>query len=640
MENTSTEADVPGQYRCGTLHYTLRSLAAVFIWLMIGGMTLSVFTMLPGRMLPVKLQELGASDFQNSFVLAVIGGTLNIIVCPMVGFKSDRYRSRWGRRIPFILMSLPFISLALILFGFGDRIGDWLAAATAGWADIAPATMTVTVIALVMFMFQFANMYVNSVFWYIFNDVIPAQFFGRIMGAFQVASNAGIAIFNFFIFQYALPWYTEIFITAGILYAIGMGLMCVMIKEGSYPPVTGEDEDGQRAWYKTLWLFCRESCCSRFYILRYALATCYALTACAYIFLYFYNREMGLDDNLIGKMDGINGMVMFGVTFAVTLFAGFLVDRWHPMRIYIYGIIFWVCPGACAWKWLLAALPGKAFLLTTVAATAGGAILAVVCTIAGLPMEMLTFPKSRFGSFCSAQALVRALVYTLFSLVVGVLFDWLRVCFPVSQTFNYRFVPLWQFVWIVPAAVLAYITYREWGRLGGYKHYQAPASWSPTGREPVAQPETRPPSAELLRLALYCFDIIVLLSLAATIFLAAWANRNDMPQLARQLLVWAFPCQLGVTLCWLRIRQGIRRDISRVLAGQIPHNGIPHHGLLLLLALRQFVITCADIYQVVILGSDGGFAFMMGNIAMSFAMVATLYVIARMERGIVMEVSD
>ena len=188
-----------GRYACGTLNYTLRSLAAVFIWLMVGGMTLSVFTMLPGCMLPVKLQELGASDFQNSIILAVIGGTLNIIICPMVGFKSDRYRSRWGRRIPFILMSLPFISLSLILFGFGDRIGSWLAAATAGWVDIAPVTMTIVVIALVMFMFQFANMYVNSVFWYIFNDVIPAQFFGRVMGAFQVASNAGIAAFNFFV---------------------------------------------------------------------------------------------------------------------------------------------------------------------------------------------------------------------------------------------------------------------------------------------------------------------------------------------------------------------------------------------------------------------------------------------------------
>ncbi|WP_176012528.1 MFS transporter [Victivallis sp. Marseille-Q1083] len=624
-----------GRYACGTLNYTLRSLAAVFIWLMIGGMTLSVFTALPGRMLPVKLQELGSSDFQNSIILAVIGGTLNIVICPIVGFKSDRYRSRWGRRIPFILMSLPFISLSLILFGFGDQIGGWLAAATAGWADIAPVTMTVAVIALVMFMFQFANMYVNSVFWYIFNDVIPAQFFGRVMGAFQVASNAGIAAFNFFIFQYAAPWYTEIFVVSGILYAIGMGLMCLMVKEGEYPPVTGEGDGRRTAWHKTFWLFCRESCCSRFYVLRYTLTTLVAISAGAYIFSYFYNREMGLDDNLIGKMVGVAGMISFGATFLVTLFSGILIDRWHPMRIYIYGILFGVCGSACSWKWLFGVLPDGAYLIVGIAATAGAAIFTAICSIASLPMEMLTFPKSRFGSFCSAQALIRSLVCTFFSLFIGVLFDWLRAWFPVSQTYNYRFVPVWQTVWLVPAAVVAYIMYREWGRLGGYKNYRAPASWAPDGREAIPQPETFPPNAGLLRLAIFCFDFLVLLTLAAIIFLGCWARQQSMMSLSHHLLVWALPCQFGISVIWAWVRRGIRKDIRLALAGETPHNGIPHHGLLLLVALRQFVLIGMDIYQVMLVGENGGFAFMIGEVVNCGLMVLSVYAAARMERGIV-----
>ncbi len=641
LETNPPETNVPDRYTCGTLHYTLRSLAAVFIWLMIGGMTLTVFTTLPSRMLPVKLQELGATDFQSSIILAVIGSTLNIIVCPIVGFKSDRYRSRWGRRIPFILMSLPFISLALILFGFGDQIGNWLAAATSGWVDIAPVTMTITVMALVMFMFQFANMYVNSVFWYIFNDVIPPQFFGRVMGAFQVASNAGIALFNFCVFKYAAPWYTEIFVAAGVLYAIGMGLMCVMVKEGEYPPIEGEEEDegDKKVWYKILWVFCKESCCSRFYILRYALTTLIAISGAAYVFIYYYNKEMGLDNDLIGRMDGAAGIITFAVTILVTLFAGILIDRWHPMRIYIYGTLFGVCNSAFAWKWLFGVLPGPAYMWTGVLTAAGAAVFAVVCAIAGLPMEMLTFPKSRFGSFCSAQALIRALIFTFFSLIVGALFDLLRVCFPVSQTFNYRFVPVWQLFWIIPAAVLAYITYREWGRLGGYKHYRAPASWAPEGTEPVTQPETLPPSAGLLQAAIYCFDFLVMLTLGATIFLASWAKNQELPELAQNLLIWALPCQIGVLAVWAWVRRGLRRDMKRALRGEMPRNGIPHHGLLLLVALRQFIYTGVDIWQVTVLGESGGFAFMMGDIAISLVMVLSIYAAARMERGIVTDIT-
>ncbi len=634
-ENHLHRNAAPNRYTCGTLNYTLRSLSIVFIWLMVGAMTLGVFTMLPGRMLPVKLQQLGATDFQSSIILAVIGGTLNIVVCPIVGFQSDRYRSKWGRRIPFILMSLPFISLSLILFGFGDRIGDWLAAATAGWAQIAPVTMTIVVVALVMFMFQFANMYVNSVFWYIFNDVIPPQFFGRIMGAVQVVSTAGVAAFNFFVFKYAAPWYTEIFVASGVLYAVGMGLMCVMIKEGEYPPVQGESGAPSRPWYRTLWLFCQESCCSRFYVLRYALTTLLTISWGAGIFTYYYNREMGLDDEAIGMMDGTIGVILFATTLAVTTCAGVLIDRWHPMRIYIYGILFGVAANAFAWKWLFGVLPGSVFLWTAILMLAGNAVFGAINSIASLPMEMLTFPKSRFGSFCSAQALLRSLVCTGFSLVVGLLFDWLRDFFPDSPTFNYRFVPAWALFWSIPAAAVAYITYREWGRLGGYEHYQAPASWSPDGKEAVEQPKTAPPASGILRLAIHGFDVVVFLSLAASVLLSEWASRRGMPELSGQLFAWAFPCQLGVVALWLWVRHGILRDLKKVRRGETPRNGIPHHGLLLLVAIRQLVFTVLSIYQILVIGADGGFAFMMADIVTSLVMVLSLYAVARMERGIV-----
>ena len=113
---------------------------------------------------------------------------------------------------------------------------------------------------------------------------------------------------------------------------------------------------------------------------------------------------------------------------------------------------------------------------------------------------------------------------------------------------------------------------------------------------------------------------------------------DDKMLLSHHLLVWALPCQLGILAVWAWVRRGIRKDIRRALAGETPHNGIPHHGLLLLVALRQFVLIGMNIYQVMLIGETGGFAFMMGDIACSGMTVLSIYTVARMERGIVTEV--
>jgi maltose/moltooligosaccharide transporter len=52
-----------------------------------------------------------------------LGGLAGVVVPPAVGRLSDRTRSRWGRRVPYILgFSLAF-ALALALLPFATRFG-------------------------------------------------------------------------------------------------------------------------------------------------------------------------------------------------------------------------------------------------------------------------------------------------------------------------------------------------------------------------------------------------------------------------------------------------------------------------------------------------------------------------------------
>jgi MFS family permease len=163
-------------------------------------------------------------------------------VCPWISFKSDRYRSKWGRRIPFILGSLPFLCISLVAMGWAGDIGSLLQTIIPPVRNVAPTTLTIFLLAAFMVIFTFFNLFVNSVFWYLFNDVVPAQLLGRFYGLFRMMGTIAGVGFNLFVFKYAESHTREIFTGAALLYFFGFGLACLKIKEGEYPPPPPADE--------------------------------------------------------------------------------------------------------------------------------------------------------------------------------------------------------------------------------------------------------------------------------------------------------------------------------------------------------------------------------------------------------------
>ncbi len=266
-------------------------------------------------------------------------------------------------------------------------------------------------------------------------------------------------------------------------------------------------------------------------------------------------------------------------------------------------------------------------------------MLTALCGASSLPFEMLTFPKSRFGSFCSMQALLRSTTVTLIALGVARFFDWLKTCFPDSETYHYRFAAVWPILCYLPVVIVAVLVYREWGRLGGYKNYACPAIWSPDGREAVEQPPERLPCARILQWVLLGYDLLMVLGVASAVIFAGWHFSQENFDIATRFLAQCGGIAVVTAVFWWLVRGKITRDIRLCLAGEQPRNGIPHHGLLLLEVIIFLGGLVLGAVGAAYLEPEHCLVFLMFHLLANFAVVVTTYLICKMEKGIVMAVA-
>ena len=225
------------EFRCGTLFYTKNGLIALFCWLLWGDFCFTIMEAVVPSLIPLKLKDLGAPNWVMGMILTTIPNLLNMTIAPYVSVKSDNCRSRWGRRIPFIVSTMPFLCISLIMLGWSREIAEWCQKVVPMLSSWAPATVAIVLIGLFMTIFQFFNLFVNSVFTYLFNDVVPPSHLGRFAGTFRIVGTGASALYNWLAFKYAQTHMHEIFLGATILYLVGFGIMCLMVKEGEYPPV-------------------------------------------------------------------------------------------------------------------------------------------------------------------------------------------------------------------------------------------------------------------------------------------------------------------------------------------------------------------------------------------------------------------
>ena len=79
-----------------------------------GFLGISVIWPLFNSLIPPFLEDLGLSAFVVGFILTW-DNLINMFVQPWVGARSDRTRSRWGRRKPWLMAGAPLAAVFFML---------------------------------------------------------------------------------------------------------------------------------------------------------------------------------------------------------------------------------------------------------------------------------------------------------------------------------------------------------------------------------------------------------------------------------------------------------------------------------------------------------------------------------------------
>ena len=200
----------------------------------------------------------------------------------------------------------------------------------------------------------------------------------------------------------------------------------------------------------------------------------------------------------------------------------------------------------------------------------------------------MIFPKSRFGSFCSIQALLRSTATTVAGVGIGAFFDFLGRCFPAHPEFRYRFVEAVSFPFSILVILLAYLVFREWLRQGGYATYACPAPWEKDGREHLDLLPLQPVSPQKLRRSLRFFDIALTASTA--LFLVYPMAVGKMRDGAARLELWPVAILLLTDLLWMMIRRCLIRKMLLAEEGRETIPRLPHPGMIITVWLTQLCV--------------------------------------------------
>ncbi len=448
-------------YHVGTLTYTKMGLVGVFFWLLWGDFCFTLMQTVMPALLPLKLKAAAASNFTIGLIVASIPAALNMILNPIISTWSDRHRGPRGRRIPFLLWPSPFIALFLILTAYGTDLGTWLhrVASVHLGLTLPQAWVILSVLAICMIGFQFFNMFVASVYYYLWADVVPKEFMGRFISLFKIIGTGSGWVWNYYIFGLASTHMKAIFIGIGVLYFSAFLLMCLRVKEGRYPPPPHLPRGhGGLALVKTYFKECFRNPYYVYFFLGTGLfwtAGTAGMTGGATVFLiFFYRNGLHLSLEQIGR---VMSWCMI-LTVVLLIPAGWLCDKLHPLRVTLatYAIgsasallcFFFIHNETSLLIFLLLAQVPVAFLLAS-----------------NLPMFVALLPAERYGQFCSAQAMLQSLLTILATPLAGLFLD---------RVGNYRYAFFLQAVLMIPGFLFMLPVYRRWQRYGGAKNYTPP----------------------------------------------------------------------------------------------------------------------------------------------------------------------
>jgi hypothetical protein len=245
------------------------------------------------------------------------------------------------------------------------------------------------------------------------NDVVPQSVIGRFFGLFRALSLIAGMLFNFYLLGTAQTAYVWIFVGFGVLYGAGFTLMCLMVKEGEYPPCVTVESAMESGFFFAAKTYFRESFGNPYYLCFFA-ASAFAGIAFGPVNLFsiFYATSVGMDTAIYGKCLALTYVISLVLAYPL----GALADRFHPLRLclMIMGL------------YLVISLWGGCFAHSVwtfgAALVAHGVIAGAYFTVsASLGQRLL--PNARFAELSSAGGMLFSLLFIVLGPAMGCLLD-------------------------------------------------------------------------------------------------------------------------------------------------------------------------------------------------------------------------
>ena len=472
VSNATPDASRP--WSVGTISYGKAGLAVLFCLLLWGDFAWSMKERSAAPILQNLVIAFGASHLEMQMFMVIIPNAISVVLAPVVSYRSDRHRGRWGRRIPYLLISTPFAVLAMVGLGFSPAMGQSLHSSL---GSHAPALNTCTRVLLGLFwvVFEVATVTANSVFGGLINDVVPRKFLGRFYGFFRAFSLIAGMVCFFKLYGIAKDHYKSIFLCIGLLYGLGFTFMCLTVKEGQYPAPTDRSKDPSHTLLHAIKVYCKE-CFGNPYYIWITLAIMLGTLAFMPVnnFSQPFAHSLKVEDDVYGKYIAAT----YFVSLILSLFLGELADRLHPLRIGIVAMLMYA--GVTFWGQFYAASTSVLFTAKyrfggtsyatpvdyfAIALIGHGVISGIffTCT-ASLAQRLL--PRGHFAQFASAGQVLTAICSIAFALTTGWFFDRHGPVYHKTYTMGFGLS--------VAGVFSMLMVHRGFMRYGGTKAYVAP----------------------------------------------------------------------------------------------------------------------------------------------------------------------